>query len=217
MGALIRIALLIAAIYLVGRLIRRVLGGSKTQEPAVPVGDRLFELLAELDDEELAQLWTDGLCLKPEKEGFDRLSRRARMQAISKAWRAEHGNAIRNVARGPHDLPWKKMLVDVADRIHPDLLGSPFRVADTSSEADLERAVLDLYNARIGSVWDRLRPEQRENLRNGILPRDDGLIGAVATKVDQLRSDRSLATTVLLLNAHEWRRLMRAGAQPTKT
>ena len=66
MGALIRIALLIAAIYLVGRLIRRVLGGSKTQEPAVPVGDRLFELLAELDDEALAQLWTDGLCLKPE-------------------------------------------------------------------------------------------------------------------------------------------------------
>jgi hypothetical protein len=50
--------------------------------------DRLFMLLSELDDNELANIWTQSLRMKPEDEFFAEGSQDHKVIVISKEWRA---------------------------------------------------------------------------------------------------------------------------------
>ena len=176
----------------------------------MPRNDRLFQLLAGLDDPELASLWVDSLGRKPAQDEYDQQTRDERIASVSKAWRAEHGNALLNVVRGPHDLAWKQILVDVADRLSPGLRGSPYKVGDAHTEPALELAVLQLYDDRLGPIWEQLTPEQRAKASAGVLPKDTGVLTVLANGVSALVADRSLAATLRLLTLHEQRRLLQA-------
>lgn len=181
----------------------------------MPLDDRLFHLLEALTDDELQRLWTEGLRCKPERDKFTELPRPERITALSKSWRAEHGNALRNVVRGPHDLHWKQILIDAADKLHPDLKWTPYRLDDPHSAAEIEQVVLDLYDQRVGAVWDDLTPEQRRKVSSGaLLPGANGMLANVAGTVGTLTADRSLAATLLLLTLLERRRLLRALKNP---
>lgn len=181
----------------------------------MPLDDRLFHLLESLTDDELQRLWADGLRRKPEQDRFDSLARAERIAALSKAWRAEHGNALLNVVRGPHELHWKQILIDAADKLHPDLKWTPYRLDDPHSAAEIEQVVLDLYDQRVGPVWDGLTPEERRKVSAGaLLPGANGVLASVAGTVSTLAADRSLATTLLLLTLLERRRLLRALKSP---
>jgi hypothetical protein len=177
----------------------------------MPLDDRLFHLLESLPDDELQRLWTDGLRCKPEQDKYIGRTRPERIAAISKAWRSEHGNALRNVVRGPHDLHWKQILIDAADKLHPDLKWTPYRLDDLHSATEIEQVVLDLYDRRVGAVWDSLSPEQRQKVSCGaLLPGASGVLASVAGTVGTLTADRSLATTLMLLTLLERRRLLRS-------
>ena len=58
--------------------------------------DRLFILLSKLDDNELANIWTQCLRMKPGDEFFAEGSQDHKVIVISKEWRAIHGHTLFN-------------------------------------------------------------------------------------------------------------------------
>jgi hypothetical protein len=176
----------------------------------MPINDRLFHLLGSLEDEDLLHLWVHCLGNKPEQDGFVGGVRSWRIARLSQVWRASHGSALRNLARDPHELPWKQMLIDAADRLTTGLAGSSYRMDDPHSEESIEWAVLDLYDARVGPLWDRLTDKDRRKISTGAsLPGANSVVGLLANGFNGLTSNRSLAAMLALLTAHERRRLIR--------
>lgn len=58
----------------------------------MPGNDRLFQLLSELDDAELKNIWTTCLGKTPEDDYFDAGRKDHKVIVISKEWRAVHGH-----------------------------------------------------------------------------------------------------------------------------
>lgn len=134
----------------------------------MPYNDRLFELLRAIADTEIAALWADALRRNPADESFDASPRARQIELVSREWRAAHGHSVANLMRRDHDLPWKRILVDVADKILPGWSWTPFRVADAYSEADVERAILCIYDERIKALWHKLSPAEKQQLAGNL-------------------------------------------------
>ena len=134
----------------------------------MPYDDRLFTLLGELDDHELKSIWETALKRKAEYEDYARGSREYRIACISKEWRAVHGHSLRNLARGSHDLPWKRILIDVADKLKPGVAWTAYRVGDEYTEQEIEDAILGFVNERIQVAWDRMSESERETLAQSV-------------------------------------------------
>jgi len=174
--------------------------------------DRLFTLLSALSDDELRRLWTECLRCKPEEDDFLSGSRDWRIACISKAWRAVHGHTLRNLARSPHELPWKRILIDVADRLEPGLGWTAYRLNDAHTEEEIEAAILRQYDTRVGPVWKSLTPEARLKVAaGGALPNASGAKGAISSlagSVTSIAHGKTISATLTLLSLHELRRLI---------
>ncbi len=176
----------------------------------MPINDRLLQLLEPLEDEDLLHLWVHCLGNKPEQDGFVGGVRSWRMSRLSQVWRTSHGSALRNLTRDPNELPWKQMLIDAADRLTTGLAGSSYRMDDPHSEESIESAVLDLYDARVGPLWDGLTDKERRKISTGAsLPGANAVVGLLASGLNGLTSNRSLAAMLTLLTTHERRRFIR--------
>ena len=91
-------------------------------------------LLSEIDDNELANIWTKCLRMKPDDEFFGEGSKDHKVIVISKEWRAIHGHTLVNRFRSDHELPWKRILIDVADNLNPGVGWTDFRMDDGRAE-----------------------------------------------------------------------------------
>jgi len=83
----------------------------------MPYDDRLFKLLGQLDARELQGIWEVALKCKPGHEDFALGTREWQVACISEEWRAVHGHTMWNIRRGKHEMPWKRILIDVADKL----------------------------------------------------------------------------------------------------
>lgn len=170
----------------------------------MPYDDRLFALLRGLDGDELRHIWVDCLQQCPKQKVFAQSSHELRVEWVSRVWRTEHGNFVRNVMRGEHALPWKQILIDVADKLRPGIGWTPYKLNDAHSEAELERVVLDMYDDRLGEDWPQLTPEQQRQALHGRNPQPgrNWFSAAIGTVVPQ---DKSMAATLALLTVYERR------------
>jgi len=134
----------------------------------MPFNDRLFKLLAELEDKELRSIWVDALRCRPEEENFLNGSREWRMACISQAWRSAHGHTLRNLTRSPHDLPWKAVLVDVADKLKPGLGWTHFKLDDGHTEEEIEAYILRMNDERIRTAWSKMSADDKERLARSV-------------------------------------------------
>jgi hypothetical protein len=130
----------------------------------VPADDRLRVLLAALEESELEGIWTLALRCKPDADGFVAASRDRRIDCISREWRAVHGHTVLNRMRAPHALPWKRILIDVADKLNPGWRWTSFSMSDAHSEEAIEQAILRMYDERIRQMWAKMKPAKREKL-----------------------------------------------------
>lgn len=130
----------------------------------MPYNDRLFKLLGALDDSELRSIWETALKRKPTDEEFDAVSHEMRVVLISAEWRAVHGHSVRNIWRDSHELPWKRILIDVADKLKPGIGWTAFDMDDAISEAELEQVILRFFDERARNAWDAVKQEDREKL-----------------------------------------------------
>jgi hypothetical protein len=89
------------------------------------------------------------------------------VEQLSSGLRAAAGHSIRNLFRGPHDFPYKQMLIDVADKLAPGwtfLSWTSYRLNDTHSEEEIEEAIWGFYEAGINLEIASLPLEKRKEL-----------------------------------------------------
>lgn len=130
----------------------------------MPLNDRLFDLLSRVGEAELSVLWTEALGRRPSDESFSASPRSRQIDLVSREWRSAHGHSLANLRRDDHDLRWKSILVDVANKMEPGWGRGTFNVGDDQSEERIENAILRLYDQRLNALWQKLPPEEQEEL-----------------------------------------------------
>lgn len=137
----------------------------------MPYNDRLFQLLAALTPSELAALWTEALGKTTSDKDFWCASPEQQVVLISAEWRAAHGHTLRNRFRGEHDLPWKQMLIDVADKLKPGTTWTAYSMEDSITEPQLEHIILGYLEQRTSEKLAKLISSQKAAADQTELPR----------------------------------------------
>ena len=185
----------------------------------MPYNDRLYQLLNDLDDSELEDLWVHGLQCKPDDAEFRELSHELKVDRISTEWRAVHGHLPRQLRWGTQTLSWKRMLIDVADKLNPGWGWTSFREDDPATEPAIERKILELLEERCRAVEAERAKKQAEKAEKaagqkkpGPAPKPvpeeeaDPLGNAAGAMPILLTYRKTVNTTLMLLGAHELRR-----------
>jgi hypothetical protein len=84
---------------------------------------------------------------------------------ISSRLRSAAGNSIANLRRGPHDFPYKQIVIDVADKLHPSKIQwTPYKLDDAHTVEEIEDFVYDRIRERISTWLADMSSDRREEL-----------------------------------------------------
>lgn len=83
------------------------------------------------------------------------------MFQISKEYRSAAGHTIGNWFRGEHDMPYKEILADIANKLKPKKDKSVFMLGDGRTEEDIENKIVDYFSIKIADELNKLTPEER--------------------------------------------------------
>lgn len=81
---------------------------------------------------------------------------------ISREYRSAAGNSFTNIFRGDHELPYKKILIDVADKLKPGFWGTHYKIDDSVREEVIEEEILWYMIARYKKEWNTLSPSDKK-------------------------------------------------------
>ena len=79
-----------------------------------------------------------------------------------------HGHTLWNIRRGKHEMPWKRTLTDVADKLKPGWGWSDCLMGGAHSEAQVEAMVLSYFDERAKTVWTAMTNEQCAKLATSL-------------------------------------------------
>ena len=132
----------------------------------MPYGDLLFERLRSANRDELDAL-LPVLKLKPLE--FKTASDEDRISAISKELRSAAGNSLRNIPRGDHDLPCRRVLIDVADKLAPGRWSwSPFKMDSKEPDTEIEDYIYEHYNRLMQERLATMSADDRRKLQQAM-------------------------------------------------
>lgn len=108
----------------------------------MPLNDRLFQLMEQLDDDELSHAWR---LLGQSAKASDFSARRhdQKIEPLSEELRSAAGHSARNMFRGRHELSWRDILIDIADKLDLGL-------GDAATEVEIEDTLLDALSREAG-------------------------------------------------------------------
>src|SRR5260370_2004971 len=92
------------------------------------------------------------------------------VEELSKEIRTAAGHWVLNRLRGPHDFPYKQLLIDVADKMAPGrtpLSWTPYRLGDRHTELDVEDTVWSYFEQRVRAKVGGPTAGQRHRPRQG--------------------------------------------------
>ena len=113
--------------------------------------DTIFMLLSQATDHEKAEI-CKALKLPIDSDGY----------LISKEYRSVAGHTIGNWFRGDHDMPYKEILVDVANKLKPKGDKNEYSLGDGRSEEDIENMIVQYFGAKIADELNKLSLEERQ-------------------------------------------------------
>jgi uncharacterized protein YaaW (UPF0174 family) len=91
--------------------------------------------------------------------------------AISKEYRSAAGHSFRNLFREDHELPYKKILIDVADKLKPGILWTSHKYDDDIPEKRIENEIelylLDRVQKELNKLTDSERKKKEEEFKKG--------------------------------------------------
>lgn len=113
------------------------------------LNDKLFDRLHMAKRPDLVALLGD---LKLDLDKYKKFDDEWLIKIISRELRSAAGNSVVNTMRGPHDLPYKQILIDVADKLCPGRFSrTKFQLSDSASSEDVESYIYD----RICDIWKK--------------------------------------------------------------
>lgn len=113
--------------------------------------DTIFMLLSQATDEEKSEI-SKALKLPIDVDRYQ----------ISKEYRSVAGHTIGNWFRGDHDMPYKEILVDVANKLKPKGDPNEYSLGDGRSEEDVENMIVQYFGGKIAEELNKLSPEERQ-------------------------------------------------------
>jgi len=133
----------------------------------MPKNDRLYDLMRQLDHEELLFLLREGLGITERK--YKRYSHDALMDCISAELRRAAGHGIINLFRLEHEFPYKNILTDVANKLSEGYLHyKGYRPKAENTEEEIEKEILRLFESNTKRWWERLKDSEKEQFAEQI-------------------------------------------------
>ncbi len=83
-------------------------------------------------------------------------------KTISEVYRSAGGHSFLNIFRDVDDLPYKQILVDVADKVKPGLGWTKFKLTDKYSEEYIEDKIIEYLKIQFEKEINSLSPEKRK-------------------------------------------------------
>ncbi len=117
----------------------------------MPVNDTIFKRLEAATEVELKEICS-ALKINCTKD-FD---------VISKDYRSAAGHTVVNIFRSNHDLLYKRILIDVADKLKLGFGWTDFSMDDDFSEVDIEEKILEYINDKVQEELKKLSDKDRE-------------------------------------------------------
>lgn len=125
-------------------------------------GDALIDRLRLAKRADLDDLLGD---LKLQAEMHRQKSDAELVVLISEELRSAAGNSAANVFRGKHDFPYKQIVIDVADKLHPSKTQwTPFKLEDANSVEAIEQYIHEKVQERIAQWLRKMSAEKRVEL-----------------------------------------------------
>jgi uncharacterized protein YaaW (UPF0174 family) len=123
----------------------------------MPLNDTIFKRLNKATEKERIQICRDLRIDEKYKNDIYK---------ISEEYRKAGGHSIANIFRDKHGLPYKQILIDVADKIKPDIGWTSYTLEDKYSEIHIENEIEKLIFEEIKKRWNNLsEKEKREKER----------------------------------------------------
>jgi uncharacterized protein YaaW (UPF0174 family) len=131
----------------------------------MPFDDALFQRLRMANRADLDALIVD---LKEDPGEYKDYTDTALVLAISKALRSAASWSIEDIRQGDHEFPYKKILINVADKLAPGLVWSDFKASGQESEIDIEdyiyERVLVIMEKHLASLNEADKAKLQERL-----------------------------------------------------
>jgi uncharacterized protein YaaW (UPF0174 family) len=116
----------------------------------MPVNDTIFKRLEVANEEERGELCK-----------IFELSPSVMNETISAVYREAGGHSLLNLIRDVHELPYRRILIDVADKVKPGLGWTSIMIGDRISEKELERKIWEYLLIRIEKTIKSLSEKER--------------------------------------------------------
>ena len=129
----------------------------------MPRNDKLWQRLQDGTKTEL-----EGLSKIIRLADAEQKSKEVLVEELSVGIRVAAGHSVRNFFRGPHDFPYKQILIDVADKLAPGLAPwsrTEHSLHDERPEEDVEATVWRFFEQKMNQRIEKLPAEAREKLR----------------------------------------------------
>lgn len=81
---------------------------------------------------------------------------------ISREYRSAAGHSVGNIFREPHELPYKQILIDVAEKIKMVCGRLDLKIEDNNTEENIEDIISKLLKERVANQLSRLTKEEKE-------------------------------------------------------
>ncbi|MCG3864467.1 MULTISPECIES: hypothetical protein [unclassified Photobacterium] len=131
--------------------------------------DLLFTRLLELDESDLRSIAVSSLKFSAEKVAS--LNKDQLVMLCSKELRSAAGSTTLNVFRGTHTFPYKKMLIDVADKLTEGstfLSWTPYKLNDQHTEEEIEAVIVKLFEEKARQWWFKLSDKKKVEFVTGL-------------------------------------------------
>lgn len=131
--------------------------------------DVLMRRLRRLKVSDLRTILTGGL--RVDEKAVSTLKKKELVLLWSKELRAAAGSSTLSPFRGDHDLPYKQILIDVADKLspgHTPLSWTDYKLEDDHSESEIEKAIASRFEDLAKEWWASLSETAKDEFVKGI-------------------------------------------------
>ncbi len=126
------------------------------------------------------------------------------LNQISKEYRSASGHFMANLFRDSDELPYKRILIDVADKLKPGFGWTDFGMDDYNTEEKIEETILEYVNNKVEEEFKKLSKEEREKAAKQFrdklesLGYDQAIISSLSSAVASGALATALATPVTI-------------------
>jgi len=85
---------------------------------------------------------------------------------LSKEYRQAAGHSMANLTRSSHSLPYKRILIDIADKLKPGIGWTNFKMDDEYTEEEIENKIFEFMTIRFEEQFQKLPEKDKREVED---------------------------------------------------